>query len=471
MSQNVLLIIFDAARADAFEPYGAPAGSTPAVSQLARRGGAMPGMFAAGCWTVPSHAALFTGLLPRAAGLSRAPDGTPSSCLPVMETHRDRLLPEVMRRAGYATAAVSANAWLTPESGFGVGFDRFVTIETKRQAHLHRSGVRSAAAWAIEALRARVDDGAGEAGAVLRRWIGEPRRQPFFWFVNLVECHSPYLPPRPYNDLGPIDRLRAAAEARRYLTLGEIWRACAGGFDIPEPALARMRHLYGQAIRSLDDWLGRLLEDLDRGGLLDETLVIVTSDHGENLGENGLITHALSLDNRLLRVPYVVAGPGASAPSDVHSLARVPHLIADAVGVADHPWHAGAPAPGVAVAEFDPPAPREDPRVQRALSEWGLGEEGGWRLTTPMTAATDGRHKLLRRGDVEELYDLDADPLEVEPASPADAPADVLARLRAALVEAAATEAAPATAEPPPDQEGNAERRDLEARMRLLGYM
>src|SRR5262249_16988123 len=103
---NVLLIVFDTARRGALGPAQAPA-----VADLARRGVVAANAHSAACWTLPSHAAMFTGLLPRAAGLARAPARTPQSCRDVVEGHRDRLLPEVFRRAGYATAGVSANLW------------------------------------------------------------------------------------------------------------------------------------------------------------------------------------------------------------------------------------------------------------------------------------------------------------------------------------------------------------------------
>src|SRR5918994_7341764 len=94
---NVLLIVLDTARADALEPYGAAAGTTPALAQLASSGHALPDVHATACWTMPSHASMFTGLLPRAAGLNRAPGEMPSGCRPVMESHADRSLPEVLR--------------------------------------------------------------------------------------------------------------------------------------------------------------------------------------------------------------------------------------------------------------------------------------------------------------------------------------------------------------------------------------
>src|ERR671924_668958 len=119
---NVVLIVFDTARADAFTPYGAPADATPSVAQLAARGAAHP-IAAATCnWTMPSHVSMFTGLLPRTAGLSMLPHGERANCRIVMEAHRDRWLPVVLGRAGYHTAAATTNAWVSNQIGFDLGF-------------------------------------------------------------------------------------------------------------------------------------------------------------------------------------------------------------------------------------------------------------------------------------------------------------------------------------------------------------
>jgi arylsulfatase A-like enzyme len=467
---NVLLIIFDTARADAFEPYGAPQGASQAVGDLARRGKAMPNLYGPACWTLPSHASLFTGLLPRATGLITAPGGQMRACRAPMEAQRDRLLPEVLRRAGYEAAAVSTNVWISELTGFATGFDRFVTVDSGRQGKLHDQSRRARLAWDLEGVRARVDDGAEEAGRILRTWIKQPRDRPAFWFVNLIECHSPYLPPSRHNELGLIDRWRAAEEARRYLTLGSIWRACVGGFDVPDEALERMRRLYAGAIEALDDWLAAVLETLDREGALDETLVIVTSDHGENFGVGGLMGHSYSLDDRLIRLPCVTAGPGAFAPREVHSLAALPRLIAEAVGLEQHPWENGLPPPGVAVAQFGPPSGPEDPRVLKAVDDWGLGPEAVSRMTTPMSCATDGRYKLMRRGDREELYDLEDDPLELSPVNPATPSESTVTHLRDALAHPGTTAAAPVQATELAEI-SDEERQRLEDQMRLLGYL
>jgi arylsulfatase A-like enzyme len=474
---NVILLVLDAVRRDALEPYGAPPGRSPAIADLARRGVAAPDVYATACWTVPSHASLFTGLLPRAAGLSRVASW--SSSHGAMEPLRHRVLPEVLRRDGYATAAVTANLWVSERSGFANGFDEVASVDINRHGTLQRSGgLRDRYRWVTAAARGRGDDGAGAAQAVIGDWIERARRdgQPFFWFANLMEAHSPYLPPRPYGEVSTLDRIRAADESRRYYTLGPIWGAAIGRRVVPEATLERMRRLYAGAVRLLDDWVAALLERLDTAGLFDDTLVIVTSDHGENFGENGLIAHAHSLDNRLIHVPFVVAGPG-DALTPPRSLAEVPRFVADAVGLAEHPWHEELPE-GAGIAQFDPPVDADDPRLQENIGELGWTDDNVRRFTTPLTCAARDGVKVLLRGDVEELYDVSVDPLESAPLSPeALAPERraIVGDLRRALEHPVATArgiAPPAAAAAAASREPSAEElRDIEERMRLLGYL
>jgi arylsulfatase A-like enzyme len=383
-------------------------------------------------------------------------------------------LPAVLSDAGYATAGISTNLWVSSYSGFDLGFDEFCDLTVERNTHMTSTSPRQRAAWAWQALRARVDDGAAAVERLIDQWLSQRAREPFFWFVNLVECHSPYLPPKPYNNLSALDRLRAADEARRYLNLGAIWKGSCGGFDIPPDTLVRMRELYTASIRLMDDWLARLLASLDRHRLLDETIVIVTSDHGENLGEGQLIGHAFSLDDRLVRVPFVVSGPAKPLPAPRASLVDVPAWLAASIGLGDHPWGELSDSRDVAVAQFDAPAPAEHPRAQWAIREWGLGEEALRRLTTSFSCATNGRRKLLRRLGHEELIDLDTDPFETDAALVGpDAErrwAAELPALRVALDEAEAMEI-PGIALNEPVAASDEEVTDLEARMKLLGYL
>ncbi|MGH2760582.1 MAG: sulfatase-like hydrolase/transferase [Actinomycetota bacterium] len=469
---NVIVVVLDTARADAFEPYGAPAGASPTLTQLASEGAAHPTAIAPSNWTMPSHASMFSGLLPRAAGLSLLPNGKPTNCRIVIESLRDRWLPEVLRRSGYATAAATTNTWVSEQIGFATGFDDFQNLVGKRVRRMHDAGVRGFLRWYAQAFLARVDDGLKTTEDQVRRWIDQADR-PFFWFINLIECHSPYLPPQPYNDLGPLNRLAAARDARRYQTLTGVWRACATGVTPPQRSLRRMRHMYDRSIRMMDDWLERVCDALDRRGLLDETLLVVTSDHGENFGEGNLFGHAVSLDDRLIKVPLVFRGPGAPAPNGVTSLAALPRLLADAIDLQSHPWSPGDLPAGPAVAQYDVTKDPDEPGLQ-VIRDWGATEEGVRRFALPCTAATDGRYKLVRLGTVERLYDLERDPLELEPIR--EEPPDVVAELRRSLHASDASEWTPdlealraAGAQDP--KLGDAELKELEDRMRLLGYL
>ena len=462
---NVLLVVFDTARADALEPYGAPSGATPTVQELAGRGTVAPSAFATSSWTVPSHASMFTGLLPRSAGLGRTASDTPAGFAEVMRSHSDRLLSTVLARNGYVTAGVSANLWVSPESGFDTGFETFRYVSSERQQRQTDTSKRGKARWLLEAVKARSDDGAAQAEQVLAEWRARRDDRPFFWFINLVECHSPYLPPRPYNDLGVLGRLRAGIDAQRHQTFSAFSTACLGGFDVSDDELERMRHLYDRSVRMMDDWLARILGSLDGAGVLDETTVILTSDHGENFGECHLMGHAFSLDDRLIKVPLVAAGPGADRIGTVRSLVELPRVIAEVVGIDEHPWESSSTG-DIAVAQLDAPCEPDDEVGIAAVAAAGLGPEAHTKMVTPLACATDGRSKLVRHGhDRELLYDLVADPLEEHGRAPTGGDA-VVRRLRAALDQAAASEVAPRRS----TSDGE-DVDDLRARMELLGYL
>jgi arylsulfatase A-like enzyme len=473
---NILLVVLDTARRDALEPYGAPAGSTPTLAGLARRGSALDQAYATASWTLPSHASMFTGLLPRALGLGQPPEGTPQGARPVLQSLGERLLPAVLRRAGYHTHGISTNLWISEHTGFDTGFESFRYVVSGRQERMQAllgQGPRAQLAWVREGLRAASDDGAAEAVRELRGLIDAWDGRPSFWFMNLSECHSPYLPPRPWNDLPPAGRVRAALEARVHLNFKTICLQAAGLHQVPEAALARMRHLYARSVLYMDTLLAGVLETLDRKHILDETLVVVTSDHGENFGEGGLIAHGFSVDQRLVHVPLVSAGPvGLGHGDGVFSLASLPAALAEAAGVTDHPYDGAGLPEGAAIAQYDPMGRADDPRIVEVAPAWGLDASGIERICATYTCATDGRLKLTVRDGYELVHDLGSDPDEQAPLDPASRD---LTRLRAALAEAEAPTrsavAGPQAGEPQSPVPTDADAVAIERQMKLLGYM
>lgn len=463
---NVLLVVMDTARADAFEPYGAPTGATPAVSELSRRGAAAPVVHATANWTLPSHASLLSGRMPRALGI-----GSGATLDQVLLANEHRLLAPVLHDEGWHTIAVSANPFIAPTYGFGLGFDRFFQVTSARRAA--RKGARGALKDLALGALADLDSGLSEVEATLERAVGEaPGDRPWFAFVNLMECHSPYLPPRPWNDLGAVGRVRAMVDARRHQTHPAVVDACLGRSSAPASSLARMRHLYDRSVTMMDAWLGRVTDHLRATGGLDDTLVVVTSDHGENFGECGRLGHTLSVDERLLRVPLVVAGAGLTGEilDTTNSIADVPRLIAGSVGLARHPWTTPACPDGVALAQNDGYSAIHPAFAELFAREWHLDAEGIERLDRPLHAAVGRRFKLVREliGDhaVERLHDLDVDPLEqvdVRLRHPDEAAA------LAAHLDAAATSRSPVVVAPAAG--GNPVDPALVDRLRMLGYL
>jgi arylsulfatase A-like enzyme len=423
---------------------------------------------AAAPWTVPSHASMFCGLSPFVHGVTggaaRGLDGGLASLAPSINGHADRWLPEVMRRNGYRTFAISANVWVTPQMGFDLGFDEFHPVgvagvaprgapppPSRGARRLVPSGIRARLKGPVRQLgdaRNGRDFGLRAALAHLRHEArGGPGDAPFFGFVNIMECHAPYLPPGPFNPLKGVERLRAPAYARRYLLDAHTTAYNLGAAEVPDAALAAFRSLYAGEVAYADTFLAGMTAHLTAEGLAMHTLTLVTSDHGENLGEDHLLGHQLSLDPRLLHVPFAVAGPGAPTepPSGAWSTAGVPRLIADAVAI-DSPWETPGP---IAVSQYEG-GRRQIRRVGEAEAGYALNDAQREHLGAVMAQATDGHAVLTRDHHGEHLAGS----------------ADRLAGLRAALDDAQGSGPADTGSGYRPDQEA-----EIEAHLEELGYL
>ena len=469
---NVLLVVLDTARADHFGPFGGRA-ATPAFDDLAGRGRATVAT-STSPWTVPSHASMFTGLLPFDHGVTGAaaigPGRRLASLRPAIERHADRWLPEVLRRSGYRTVAVSANVWITPAMGFDLGFEEFHSVGMARVTPRgtepdHHWRLRDLAPDPVKVRAKRTvrylrdarkgrDFGAREAAALLRALASEPGERPWFCFVNVMEAHAPYLPPAGFGHLSDRDRLRGPAVNHRYLSDAFVAAYNLGAAkDLPERDLDLLRALYAGEVSYADRFLQQALESL--GPLLERTLVVVTADHGENLGEDHRLGHVVGIDERLVRVPLAVAGPGAPAlDGPVTSLGSLPAAMAGAAGLSGHPYGV---FDGVAVAQYE----SGWNHLRRAVEverRYRLSREQHGRLRAPASLATDGRTWLRRAGNEERAW-LSGD-------EAAAAPPEDVERLRGALGDLPAEPGATPTAGPTP-----AEEAEIESRLHELGYL
>ncbi|HEX9798686.1 MAG TPA: sulfatase [Thermoanaerobaculia bacterium] len=306
---NVVLIVLDTARADRVLA-DASRFTSPYLDRLARDAVVYAGAHAVAPWTLPSHMSMFTGLLPGQHGASWGAFAEPAD-MDLGEILAQRfsladpsiLLAERLRTLGYSTVAFSSNAWVSRRCGFAAGFDHFYEMWRERDRLERRYAALPRAFRSSQAIDL------GDAGLVLLRFrehaeLEHGLREPFFLFVNLIDPHYPYSPPRPWRYAHTNDTRFAEAMARvewDEMQMVAGWRP----FD-----LARLAPLYDAEIGYVDWAAGRLLAWLADRGYYDESLIAVTSDHGEHLGERGLFSHQLSVAEELLRVPLAIKYPG-----------------------------------------------------------------------------------------------------------------------------------------------------------------
>lgn len=311
---NILLIIADTARADAFQPWLASA-ATPNVSRLAREGVTYATAISQAPWTLPSTASIFSGVLPTIHGITgdslRWIDGRRTSPSERVANYEGQWLPESLRERGYRTWAVSSNGWVSRWGGFARGFDDFHDIRPWRTA-------RTSAGRLLRRLEqtqtiGRHDKGGEEAVERFRRFA-VTQQEPWFAFVNLMEMHSPYDPPRAFHPALPPSRRRSVAPRHPLaLVVHQFLQAPLRARASPS-YLRSIRRLYEACGRYVDSLVGRFVSAVPDGAPL---VVVLLSDHGELLGEQGLFGHHSSLHEPLLRVPFLVWGRGLNVEHHV----------------------------------------------------------------------------------------------------------------------------------------------------------
>ncbi len=366
---NVVLITLDTTRADRLGAYGYSRRTSPNLDVLARESMLYTSALATSSWTLPAHATLFTGKFTTSHGARYDPAG-PLSLASVIEGPRawreyrvrglapsETTLAELLRREGYATGAVAGGPWLKKAFGLDQGFDYYDDDQ-------------------IDTANGRLAEDVTSAAV---RWIERSREKEFLLFLNYYDPHGPYAAPEPF--------------AHAFLAAGA---KLSEGIPRGDELIAR----YDAEIMYMDHHIGALLERLKELRLYDETLIVVTSDHGELLGEHGKIGHGQTLYQEELRIPLFVKHPRGEAASGrsgaTVQLTDILPLVLRALHLPAPPGIQGGLPPRVGhpiVAEVYPP-PLNSP-------------EGHWR------AIYDGAFKFLWNSKgVHHLYDLATDPGE-----------------------------------------------------------
>jgi arylsulfatase A-like enzyme len=459
-SPNVLLVVLDTVRADHLSLHGYGRRTSPALERLAARGIRFDRARAAAPWTLASHATLFTG---------RWPHELDARWMHPLLNEKIPTLAEYLGTRGYATAGFVGNTfYCSYDSGLNRGFTHFddylfETFETVRSAllvdivlkDLNEIGPALArrvpmVPWLFPGGLVPRRFAVGErkdAGVVNREfldWLSRRRgpHRPFFAFLNYMDAHTPYLLP-----LGAECRFGPGPRTEADFLLLDGWPRLDKR-RVPQEGQVLARDAYDNCLAYLDARLGELVDELQRRGVLDQTVVIVTADHGEGLGEHELFDHGQSLYRTEIRVPLVMVLPARDRPQgaigEPVSLRDIPATIADLVSPGAKPPFPGrslirsrretspaqsAPHPvDVVLSELTAPNPN-DPNQGRSPAYRG-----------PLISLAEGDFVYIRNeGDGgEELFDEREDAHELINRAGAAAMLPVLQRFRDRLRHAKA---------------------------------
>jgi len=307
---KVILVSIDTLRADHVGAYGATQAQTPHIDAFAKESLLFTHMVAQAPYTLPGHATILSGQFPGVHGLQK-----PGQLLSPL---RSPVLTRILSQAGYATQAFTGGGFVNAEFGFARDFDGFVNLDPWRDRQSdHFKSLISRVPPPIKRVSRAADQGLyitrkmvdryGPGG--VKSWITEHRDEAFFLFVHTFAIHD-YEPPPGYLNCAESGCTSVRKDYSEYkLKKGSNWQ----GLEISAADREHLKHRYDATLRFTDERFGDLLAHLDSLGIADDTIVVLTTDHGEEMFERGFIQHGKSLYEELTRVPLIIRIPGQAA--------------------------------------------------------------------------------------------------------------------------------------------------------------
>ncbi len=288
---NLILISIDTLRSDHVGAYGYEGGTTPNIDKLARSGFLVRDFTAQSPYTLPSHVSMFSGQFPSVHGVlgpgyAIAPERTP-------------MLAEILSQRGYSTRAFTAGGFVNPAFGFDHGFDAYSNLDPFRyKGSPHAAGL-------IERRPERYSQELFEryGPQAIAAWVEGHADESFFLFLHSYTVHDFDPPP---------DYLPESQDGERIDPQPYMHHEYVAEHGITEEILEDIIEYYDGALRYVDEILGRLFQQLEELKIADRTVVVVTSDHGKELGERGLIIHGTTLYEEMTQVPFILRVPGMS---------------------------------------------------------------------------------------------------------------------------------------------------------------
>jgi len=434
---NLLWIVMDTVRADHLSLYGYSRPTTPNLEALAGSGITFDQARSSAPWTLPAHMTMFTGLWPyqHGARVDRPYHG------------QSPMLAEHLRANGYTTGGIVANVRVCNANyGFGRGFDSYLDYPRNQVINLNETLCNSTLGeWTMNLLRRAklpvpgpspyfVHRSATEITADARSWLDQVQSRnanaeasstrPYFLFLNFMDAHGPYIPapnrPRKFWH-GPTPSQAEASPVEGWTAVESRNNATPDQLPARQQKLdevtQRLTDLYDECLYGLDAELGRFLDELRSAGLLDNTWIVLTSDHGEHFGEHGHFGHGSTLYNESTHVPLMIIPPSSGKASRVSQGKRIDAPVAhrDLPRTMSELLLPGVPSPfpGRSLARHwqssTPQAP--DPILAQLEKQPLDGKEVQTDLMMSADSLIDADHVLIETSNAPtELYQLFNDP-------------------------------------------------------------
>lgn len=324
-SPNILVVIIDTLRADHLSSYGYGRNTSPTIDHLAEQGVLFENAISTSSWTKPAHASFLTGRYTYEHGA----DGT---------QRLDEQFPtiaEVLLQQGYRTGAFSANVgYFNRDQGFGRGFlhfeDSYWNPLDAVVSTFYGRFVEYYFLYKLDLIQYKLSrKRASKVNQEFIHWASKNQSIPFLAFINYFDVHAPYIPPQPYRGMYS-DTLEPGG------AISTDWGGDVYVAQTPEQVQGEV-DAYDGAINYIDDHIAKILSSLEASRQLENTVVIITSDHGESFGEHGLFEHGNSLYLDVIQVPLIIWYPTHVA-QNIHiaqpvSITSLPATLLDLAGI------------------------------------------------------------------------------------------------------------------------------------------
>ena len=324
MTPNIVLIVLDAVRAQNLPFYGYHRNTTPFLFSIEKDLALYENAVSSTYWTMPSVASLFTGMYTSGHGL--VVDGDKLS--PSLQT-----LPKILRQHGYRCGAFVRNVYVSEYSGLDRDFDDFYstfvldslkkiasTISKRGVSRLQPPGINRLceqvssdgnrfkeyiANMAARSIDVLFDTGAGKFVQDFSGWVKQYRSNPFFAYFHFLETHTPYRAPLKFA----FEFLSLRDNLKKLFINHDHLKFLLGECDMTPQDFDILRSVYDNSICYVDHLIGKIIRLLQTNGVYDNTLVVVIADHGDNIGDHGLMFHYFCLYDTLIKIPLLVKFP------------------------------------------------------------------------------------------------------------------------------------------------------------------